>query len=135
MDQSEGVVVDAVPAGDAAVAQAVAQNGRSWARLFLLVLSAVHAVVLVLGAHATPTWELGPSFWALVALNALAIAGLATRTRVGWVAALLCVLGAAANWGVTGVDQPSGLFALLAVAAAVFCVTDPSLRREHGLAS
>jgi hypothetical protein len=122
--------VEAVNAADA-----VAVKSTSWARRVLLALSAGHAVVLVLSAHAAPTWELGAGFWGLVALNALAIAGLATRTRIGWVATLLCVLCAGAHWGGLGADEPSGLFALLAIAFAVFCVTDPALRREHGLAS
>lgn len=130
MDRSNGVAVEAVPATDAEQIPA-----RSWARRVLLALSAAHAVVLVLAAHGSPTWELGASFWALVALNALAIAGLVTRTRVGWLATLLCVLAAGFRWGAVGVEEPRGLLALLAVAFAVFCVTDPSLRREHGLAS
>lgn len=130
MDRLDGVVMEAVPATDAAQLPA-----RSWARRVLLLLSAAHVVVLALTAHGSPTSELGASFWALVALNALAIAGLVTRTRLGWMATLLCVLGAGARWGGIGVEEPSGLLALLAVAFAVFCVTDPSLRREHGLAS
>jgi hypothetical protein len=124
VDRTEGLVTERA-----------AQNGRSWARWFLLALSGVHAVVLLLSAHSSPTWELGPSFWALLALNAAAIAGLVTRTRLGWVAALLCVLGAGARWGGVGIDQPGGLLALLAIAFAVFCVTDQALRREHDLAS
>jgi hypothetical protein len=130
VDRSDGLAAEAVSATDAAQLPA-----KSWARRVLLVLSAAHVVVLVLAAQQSPTVELGVTFWALVALNALAIAGLVTRTRVGWMATLLCVLCAGVRWAGIGVEEPSGLVALLAVAFAVFCVTDPSLRREHGLAS
>lgn len=126
MEQSQGVLSEgAVEAGG------VRHAGFSWARGALLALSAAHAIALLYGAQGA---RADAGFWFLLALNALAIAGLATRTRAGWVAALLCVLCAAVRWGSTGVDESTGLFALLAAAAAVFCVTDPSLRREHGIA-
>ena len=127
MDQSEGVL------GDGAVeAEIVSHPGFSWARGALLGLSAAHAIALLYTAQGS---QADAGFWLLLALNALAIAGLATRTRAGWVAALLCVLCAAVRWSASGVDESSGLIALLAAAAAVFCVTDPSLRREHGIAN
>jgi len=98
----------------------------------LLGLSAAHAAALIYTSVGAPA---SIDVWLLLALNALAIAGLVTRTRAGWVAALLCVLGAGVRWASTGVDETAGLLALLAVTAAVFCVTDPSLRREHGIVS
>jgi hypothetical protein len=127
VDRSEGVL------GEGAVeAVDVRQPGFSWARRVLLGLSAAHAVALFYTSVGGP---LGLDVGFLLLLNALAIAGLVTRTRAGWVAALLCVLVAGVRWASIGVDETAGLLALLAVTAAVFCVTDPSLRREHGIAS
>jgi len=109
----------------------VRQPGTSWARRILLALCLGHAGALVLFSTDP---GVGFGFWLLLALNALAIAGLVTRTPAGWVAALLCILVAAARWTGTGIDESGGLMILLAVAAAIFCITAPSIRREHGIA-
>lgn len=123
--EQEGIIAEsAVPA------DAVRQPGTSWARRILLALCAAHAGALLLSASET----MGIGFFLLLALNALAIAGLATRTRAGWVAALFCILVAAVRLTGADTDGSGGLMILLAVAAAVFCVTAPSLRREHGIA-
>lgn len=121
----EGVVDEGV-----ADVVGVPQPGTSWARRVLLALCAAHAGALLLSASG----DMGGGFWLFLALNALAIAGLVTRTRAGWVAALLCILIAAARWTGAGIDESGGLMVLLAVAAAIFCITAPSLRREHGIA-
>lgn len=127
MDRSEGLLSEG-----AAGMESVRRPGFSWPRRVLLGLSAAHAAALIYSSIDTSP---GLDLWLLLALNALAIAGLVTRTRIGWVAALLCVLGAGVRWASSGVDETAGLVALLAVTAAVFCVTDPALRREHGVAS
>lgn len=126
--------VDGILDESAVESVAVRQPGTSWARRVLLALCAAHAGALVLFSASA---GIGIGFWLLLALNALAIAGLLTRTPAGWVAALLCILVAAVRWtgAGTGLDDQGGLMPILAVAAAVFCITAPSLRREHGIAS
>lgn len=130
-----GAEVSVEPEGvlgeSAAGTMGVRRPGTSWARRILLVLFAAHAFALVLVSASA---GMGIAFWVLLALNTLAIAGLFVRTPAGWAAALLGILAAAVRWGGTSIDESQGLMALLLVAAAVFCVTAPSLRREHGIA-
>ena len=130
-DAGAGTAPDAVPE----------TGGRraSWARKVLLALSAAHAAMLLLslrGAHEPLTSADLAGLALLALLNALAIASLAMRgTRASWYLLLAFVFAAGARWTGEGVEGAAGLFSVLAIAAGVFCVTDPSLRREHGIAA
>lgn len=70
----------------------------------------------------------------LFVLNVAGIAGLASRNRTGWFLALLFVTAAVGRYAFTlGLDTTSGFLVLVGIAAAVLCITDPGLRREHGI--
>src|SRR5689334_9201904 len=133
MDRFEGAVLaeGAASTGATTAESTVAETPRApaRARTVLMAMSAAHALALILSSF--DVWS--GSFWLLLSLNVLAIAGLSTRTRAGWIAALLFVLAASVRWAGAGIDETQGFLALLAAAAAVFFVTDPSLRREHGI--
>lgn len=107
----------------------------SWARRILLGLCAVHAAVLSWSALMQPEAAGSFGFWTLVLLNALAATGLTTRSRAGWYAVVTFAFAAALRWTGSAVGDGAALVALLAIAVGVFCVTDPALRREHGIAS
>ena len=107
----------------------------SRARKVLLALCAAHAAALLMSFFQSPVAPSVPGFLMLAALNALAIAGLTRRTRAGWYLVLLFVFAAGARWTGGALDGAYSLFALLAIAAGVFCITDPELRREHGMTS
>lgn len=116
------------------------RDRNSLASKILLALSAAHAALLLLSLRAEPGLELTSAGVAglvlLGILNALAIGTLAARrTRLGWYLLLAFVFAAGARWTSEGVESDAGLFALLAIAAGVFCITDPTLRREHGIAA
>jgi hypothetical protein len=131
MDRLEGAVL---AEGAASTAESTVDDAQprtpARARTVLMAMSAAHALALILSSFDIRSG----GFWLLLGLNVLAIAGLSTRTRAGWVAALLFVLAASVRWAGAGIDETQGFLALLAAAAAVFFVTDPSLRREHGIA-
>lgn len=70
----------------------------------------------------------------LFLLNIGGIAGLASRNRAGWFLALVFVAAAVGRYAFTlGLDTASGFLVLVGIAAAVLCITDPGLRREHGI--
>jgi len=106
-----------------------------WARRILFTLFLVHGMALVWAI----TSGLAPSPDVLTivfgVLNVGALVGLATRTRFAWFAALCFVAACVARYSWTiGVDDLGGLATVLAMAAAVLCVTDPGFRREHDIA-
>lgn len=156
MDALEGTLGSEVGAGTAPGAELTAREPEarapmaadapstrergSWASKVLLGLSSAHAGVLLLSLRDAHGVELMTSrdiagLALLAVLNALAIASLAARrTRAGWYVLLAFVFAAGVRWTGEGVEGGAGLVALLAIAAGVFCATDPSLRREHGIA-
>ena len=105
------------------------------ARKALVVLCAAHGVTLVGTALNAPSPAGFGGLAGLALLNVLALAGLATRSRLGWWVACLFVLVAAVRWTFGEIDGGGGLLVFLGIAAGVFFVTDPSLRREHGIAA
>lgn len=120
----------------AAVPEAPALK-RSWARILLMGLFCIHAVALGSAmVLATPDLPVPSMTWLFAALNAVALAGLASRTRLGFFVALGFVVAAVARYAwllqIEDADYP-GL--IVGIAAAVFCLTDPALRREHGIAA
>lgn len=80
-----------------------------------------------------------PRDWMLVvlaALNCAGIAGIASRSRMGWFLALVFVAAAVGRYAFTlGLETTSGFVVLVGIATAVLCITDPGLRREHGIAT
>lgn len=104
------------------------------ARKILIALFIAHAVLLLVpmaGRHFVPPPD--PRIVALLVLNLLALGGLATRLRAGWLAAMLFIAAGVAHYAFTlGVDGAS-LAILLGIAGAVWCIADPVLRREHGI--
>ena len=123
-----GATVEAAPA-------AAAPAKRSWARVVLMALFVAHGTALLIAVvRATPDVPLPAMTFLFGALNALALAGVATRTRAGFWVALAFVVAAVARYAwllqIEEADYP-GL--IVGIAAAVFCLTDPALRREHGL--
>ena len=107
------------------------------ARKILMFLFVVHVLVLLVALR-TGGFKLDENFATegLLALNVFALLGLATRSRPGWFAALVFVAAAVGHYAFhLGVDGLSGLLMILGICGAVLCVTDPVLRREHGIAT
>lgn len=107
------------------------------ARKILISLFAVHAVLLLVALQAAG-FKLDENFTleGLLALNLVGLAGVGTRSRFGWFAALVFLAAAIGHYAFNlGVEGASGLLMLLGIAGAVLCVTDPGLRREHGIAT
>ena len=107
------------------------------ARKILLSLFAAHALILLVALQAAGfKFDENFTLTGLLALNALAVAGIATRTRPGWFVAMVFVAAAVGHYAFhLGVDGASGLLTIVGIAGAVLCVTDPALRREHGIAT
>jgi hypothetical protein len=104
--------------------------GRSKARWILIGLFVLHGLLVV--TSLTHAFEATTAMLAL--LNLAAIAGMVTKSRAGWGFAAMFVVVAVGRYAMTGtfVDF-SGLVLVVGIAAAVLCVTDPALRREHGI--
>jgi len=107
------------------------------ARKILMALFVMHALLLLVGLHATGfKFDENFSIAGLLGLNFLGVIGIATRTRPGWFAAMVFVAAAVGHYAFNlGVDGASGLLMIVGIAGAVLCVTDPGLRREHGIAA
>jgi hypothetical protein len=107
------------------------------ARKILVALLFAHAVSLTVAFFATgfhPVENLPAC--ALAALNAVALAGVASKTRAGWFAAMVFVFAAVGQYAFTlAQNDATGLFLVLGISAAVLCLTDPGFRREHDIAT
>lgn len=110
------------------------RNGL-WARRILFALFVLHGLTLAYAVASGLAPEPDPITIVLALLNAAALAGLATRTRFGWFVALGFVAVCIARYAWTlGADDVGSLATVLAIAAAVLCITDPAFRREHDIA-
>lgn len=106
-----------------------------WARRILFILFLVHGVTLAWAIVTGIAADVSVPTIVLALLNAAAIAGIATRTRFGWFLALCFIAACVGRNALTlGVEDFGGLVTVLAMAAAVLCLTDPGFRREHDIA-
>src|SRR5688500_813374 len=106
-----------------------------WARRILFVLFLIHGVTLAWAVTSGIAPDTGIPTILLALLNAAALAGIATRTRFGWFLALCFIAACVGRNALTlGVDDFGGLLTVLAMAAAVLCLTDPAFRREPDIA-
>lgn len=108
-----------------------------WARRILISLFSAHGAALLFQAW-SGNLDIGADYLLAVLgfLNLSALAGLASRTRIGWFLALVFVSAAVGRYAWTmGLEGVSGLLLLCGIAAAILCVTDENLRAEHGVAS
>lgn len=112
------------------VAVVEGESGRSKARWILIGLFVLHGLLVV--TSLTRAFEATTAMLAL--LNLAAIAGMATKSRAGWGFAAVFVIVAVGRYAMTGtfVDF-GGLVLVVGIAAAVLSLTDPALRREHGI--
>ena len=128
MKEEAVVPVEAVVAeAPTAVSTAKATRAR-WVLIGLFVAHALFLAFVAASAH-TPILN-EPLTLSLAALNALAIAGLVTKSRLGWIAATAFVVAAVARYA-WRLPESVGLVFIVGIAMAVLCMTDPALEGEH----